>query len=354
MTSNRLGLGRRLITIPGPMSELPTPALSCARSTGSVFPIAILILCCLFWGFSFPAMQISASTFEDALESSSAHVAGVRGELAARSIFNSWRFALATAAFYLLTFARHRQFSRADVLGGLIVGMTFCLGILLQIIGLRYTMPSTSSFLTALSVIFAPLAQTLLLRRPLGTRTAIAVLIALAGIFILSQPNPHAATAETIVEKPPIPHLGEILTVIGSLLFTAQILAIDHFGQRADPIRLTLIMLGITAIASFIIGVGLGGLRFHQGSVVNRLVHDGKFLACFVGLALVSSMLSQYLMNRYQPLVAPATAAVVYCLEPVFATLFSVVFGTERLSAITIIGGSIIFMAVLLVARKNS
>ena len=54
-----------------------------------------------------------------------------------------------------------------------------------------------------LCVIFAPLAQTLLFRRPLGTRTIIAVLIALLGMFILSQPNPNAATAQTIVQTPP-------------------------------------------------------------------------------------------------------------------------------------------------------
>ncbi|HEV8292494.1 MAG TPA: DMT family transporter, partial [Tepidisphaeraceae bacterium] len=318
--------------------------------SSTALPIAILILCCLFWGFSFPAMQISASTFEKALESSSVPIDGMRGELAARSIFNSWRFALATAAFFLFTFPRYRHFSRADVVGGLLVGLTFCLGILLQLIGLRYTLPSTSSFLTALSVIFAPLAQTLLLGRPLGSRTVIAVIVALIGMFILSQPNPHATTSETIAETPPFPHLGEILTIIGSLLFTAQILSIDHFGQLADATRLTFIMLLATCLLSLVIGVSLGGLRFHRAPVFSLLAHDGKFLACFAGLALISSMLSQYLMNRYQPLVAPATAAVVYCLEPVFGTLFSVAFATERLSAITIIGGSIILLAVLLVA----
>jgi len=171
-------------------------------------------------------------------------------------------------------------------------------------------------------------------------------------MFILSQPNPHATTPQTIAQTPPIPHLGEILTIIGSLLFTGQILSIDHFGQSADATRFTLVMLLVTVVVSFIIGLSLGGLRFHRAPVFSLLWHDPKFLACFAGLALVSSMLSQYLMNRYQPLVAPATAAVVYCLEPVFGTLFSVAFATERLSAITILGGSIILIAVLLVAKS--
>jgi drug/metabolite transporter (DMT)-like permease len=298
-------------------------------------------------------MQISASSFEKALETASAHTPGTRGELASRCIFNAWRFALATTCYFLLTFPRQCHFTRADFVGGSAVGLTFCVGILLQLIGLRYTLPSTSSFLTALSVIFAPLAQAILLRRPLGLRTSIAALIALFGMLILSQPNPHANTPQTIAETPPIPHLGEILTIIGSLLFTSQILAIDHFGQSADATRLTLIMLLITCLFSLIFGLTLGGARFHRAPVFSLLLHDKSFLACFAGLALLSSMLSQYLMNRYQPLVSPATAAVVYCLEPLFGTLFSVAFATERLSAVTLLGGSIILLAVLLVAKSS-
>jgi len=317
------------------------------------FPISILILCCLFWGFSFPGMQISAAIFEKSLADSAVDVGSAAGQIGSRSIFNAWRFALASAAFYLLTFPRQRHFSRFEVLGGLAIGLTFCVGILLQLIGLRYTLPSTSSFLTALSVIFAPLAQTLLLRRPPGTQTIIAIVVALIGMFILSQPNPHATTPQTIAQTPLVPHLGEILTIIGALLFTAQILSIDHFGQRADPTRLTLIMLASTAIVSFILGLSLGGASLHRSAVLGSLIHSQTFIICFVLLALMSSMFSQYLMNRYQPLIPPATAAVVYCLEPVFGTLFSVAFGTERLSAITIVGGCIIVAAVLIVARKT-
>ena len=337
------------------MPERPLIGHSTRPATASIaLPISILILCCLFWGFSFPGMQISAAIFEKLLSDSGIDIANTRGQLSSRSIFNAWRFALASATFFLLTFPRQRHFSRSDLLGGLIVGLTFCIGILLQLIGLRYTLPSTSSFLTALSVIFAPLAQTLLLRRPPGKRTILAIIVALVGMFILSQPNPHATTPQTIAETPPFPHLGEILTIVGALLFTVQILTIDHFGQVADPTRLTLIMLASTSIASFILGLSLGGAPFHRGAVLHSLIHNQTFLICFVLLALLSSMLSQYLMNRYQPLIPPATAAVVYCLEPVFGTLFSVAFATERLSAITMIGGVIIILAVLIVARKNA
>src|SRR6266480_7760063 len=108
--------------------------MQAARSVA--LPISLLVLCCLFWGFSFPAMQISANHFDTVLDQASIPHAGPTGQLASRSIFNAARCALATLAFYLLTFPRQRHFSRPDMLGGLWVGLTFCLGILCQLIGL--------------------------------------------------------------------------------------------------------------------------------------------------------------------------------------------------------------------------
>src|SRR4051812_27132932 len=107
-----------------PQSAL-TPPTTRAQSASIALPIAVLVLCCLFWGFSFPAMQITAGIFEKSLDDASLSIPGTRGQLASRSVFNAWRFAIATAALFLLTFRRYRHFSRADIVGGLIVGLTF-------------------------------------------------------------------------------------------------------------------------------------------------------------------------------------------------------------------------------------
>jgi drug/metabolite transporter (DMT)-like permease len=328
-------------------------AIRAPQSPRQTLAISILALCCLCWGFSFPAMQITANKLENAIAASSIQLPAATGELTTRATFNAWRFAFASLVYLLITFPRQRNFSRTDILGGLAVGSTFCIGILLQLIGLRYTLPSTSSFLTALSVVFAPLAQAILLRRRVGVPTILAIIIALIGMIVLNQANPDAHTARTLVRNPPIPHLGEILTIIGALIFTFQILAIDRFGPKADPNRLTFIMLLSCCLLSLIIGLSLGGHRLHRIEILSKLSADKSFLLNFAGLFIVSSAIAQHLMNKYQPLVSPATASVVYCLEPVFGTLFSVAFGTERLSAITIVGGIIILSSVVIVARKS-
>jgi drug/metabolite transporter (DMT)-like permease len=55
-------------------------------------------------------------------------------------------------------------------------------------------------------------------------------------------------------------------------------------------------------------------------------------------------------MNACQPLVAPARATVIYCLEPVFALLASLGFGQETLTGLTCLGGAIVIGAALMVS----
>src|SRR5437773_870899 len=89
-------------------------------------------------------------------------------------------------------------------------------------------------------------------------------------------------------------------------------------------------------------------------NVVAGLLGDWWLIAGILSLVFFSSVIALHLMNAYQPHVSPAMASVVYCLEPVFATLFSVLFGMEALTVMTIGGGAVILGAVLIVARGSS
>ena len=59
--------------------------------------------------------------------------------------------------------------------GGLVVGGLMALGMFLQIVGLRYTLPSVSAFITALAVVFAPVMQAMFLKERVGGRIWAAV-----------------------------------------------------------------------------------------------------------------------------------------------------------------------------------
>ncbi|HXE53100.1 MAG TPA: DMT family transporter [Tepidisphaeraceae bacterium] len=314
--------------------------------------IVILTLCCVWWGFSFPAMQIGAASVDRVVLNGRQAHQPMRTRLAIRGRYNGWRFGIAGLICLGLAGSGGGRYRRQDVVGGVLIGFFFGAGMLLQICGLQYTLPSVSSFLTALSVVFTPLAQALVFRKPVSGRVWLAVALATAGMIVLSRGNPLANASNTIALIPPVAYLGQAMTILGAMFFTAQILCVDRFGQTADPAKLTAIMLLTSGAMNFLIGTVAGGELLNRVQVIATLGRDFTFLWTFAGLVLLSSVLTMQLMNTWQPRISPATAAVVYCLEPVFGTLFSVAFRTERLTIVTLAGGFMILVAVLTIVRK--
>jgi drug/metabolite transporter (DMT)-like permease len=312
--------------------------------------VAVLAFCCVCWGYSFPVMKVAVAAFERNLPSSAP--ASLSRELAVNATFIGWRFGLAAILYWLLTHRQQRGYSRSDLHGGVVVGLAFTAGMVFQIAGLRYALPSVSGFLTALAVVYAPLAQSFLIKRRVGLMTWMAIIVAIAGIAILSLPQP-GAVASLPPPVPPVAFFGEALTIFGALLFTGQILALDHYGQTANTTRITFVMFVASGVSATVIGAVAGGPAIYNGEFLRAVVCDPTFQWSLLTLIVLSSVVAMHLMNGYQPLMSPAMACVVYCLEPVFATLFSVLFKTEKLTGTTMLGGMVILVAVLLVARQK-
>lgn len=321
------------------MSVPPLPAWASAAPVQRRRALLWLALACVAWGWSFPAMKWGT-------EAVSARTGS--GVLAASATFIAWRFLLAALLYGAVTFRHQRGFTRADWLGGLTVGGTFVAGLYLQIIGLRYTLPSVSSFLTALYVVLLPLAQSWFLKRPPRLLLWLAVALALGGLAVLGTAGDGGP-----VTRPPFPACGEVLTLLGAVLFTAQILFLDRYAPEARTERLSLVMFAVTALGGWAVALALpeGRAALH-GDAFARLGGDYTFSWALLSTTLFSSVLAFHLMNRHQPNLAPSVAGVVYCLEPVFATLWSVLLGGEEFRRSLFIGGGLILSGVLLAAWR--
>ena len=310
--------------------------------------VGMLVLCCVLWGYSFPVMQVATRAFDEHLLGE--WQGGKARDLAARALFNGLRFGLAGAVYAALTWRRQRGFVRGDVIGGVAVGAFFAAGMLLQVTGLRWAFPSVSSFLTALAVVFAPLGQAVILRRPVGGATWVAVGFAMVGMTLLGWPKPEAAAGNTFVRVPPVPHLGEMLTVAAATPVHGADPRGGSVRARADAVRLTLVMLVTTSVLSLLVGIGIGGPAMVRWEAVAGLARDSRVQWTMATLVAFSSVAALHLMNTYQPRVSPATASVIYCTEPLFGTAFSLAFATERLTVLTVAGGAAVLASVLVVA----
>lgn len=310
----------------------------------------MLALCCLFWGLSFPLMQMAADGFARGARWIERPVVQ---DLALRATYIGWRFGAAGLLYALMTFRSQRRYRPSELHGGLIAGIFFTAGNVLQMAGLRYALPSVSAVLTSMVVVFTPFLQYFVLRRKVGSSTWQAVAIALLGIIVLSLPNPSAAAALTLTVVAPVRWLGEAATLVASMLFTGQVLTVDHFGKDADPRRFTLVMFMTAAVVSVVVGLITGGGALYAQSTLLAVAGDRRFLLVSLAIVVVCSMGAFHLMNTAQPLVSPAVASVVYCLEPVFATAWSVVLGTEAITWLTLTGGGLVVLAMMRLARTH-
>lgn len=310
---------------------MPAPPVSRRLAQG---PAALmLVVCCLCWGLSFPLMPLVMSSLHAA------------GEAARGATVNGWRYLLAAA---LLAMAMRGLPSRADLRGGLVLGGFMAGGMFLQILGLSWVVPSVSGMITALPVLLTPMAQALILRRAVPLRVWVASAIAVVGCVVLTLGAAEAQSAGSLVSAPPFAHAGEIVTVLAALCFTGMILAIDHHGPRCDATRMTMVLFLVVGAVNLAIALAVGGLVLHDAVVITGVLGEVRWIAAMAALVVFSSIGATWLMNRAQPALTPARAAVIYCLEPVFALIFSLLLGQERLTAATVSGGALVIGAALL------
>lgn len=244
--------------------------------------------------------------------------------------FLALRFTL--AALVLLPFflrldrpARSERMVRSW-LPGMAVGVALFAGYAFQTFGLRYTTPAKAGFITGLSVVLVPLGQALFLRRAPGRGPVLGVILATAGLGLLS------------LEPDLSIRLGDVLVLGCAVSFAAHILLVGRFAPTWPPIRLAFVQIATVAVLSS--GMALAverPLSWPPGNV--------WFAAAFTGL--LATSLAFFLQSRAQQATSPTHTALIFAAEPVFAGLFSFLLIGEVLGPRQILGSALIVAGML-------
>src|SRR5450830_1179960 len=202
----------------------------------------------------------------------------------------------------------------------------------LQTIGLQTILSSQSAFITALYVPFVPLLQWLVLGRRPGLMPSIGIMLAFAGLMLLTGP------AGASLNFSP----GEIATLIGAVAIAAEIILISAFAGQVDVRRVTVVQLATASLLSFLMVVPMG-----------EVLPGFSWLLLFsaVGLGLTSAVI-QVAMNWAQQSVSPTRATLIYAGEPVWAGVVGRIAG-ERFPPIAMVGAALIVAAVVVSELKT-
>lgn len=238
------------------------------------------------------------------------------------------RFTVATLLFLVVSVVRRRAPSAVEWRLGVGNGVLMVGAFFLQALGLRWTSAGSSAFLTCAGTLFAAFHAWLLLRQRPSPMLFAGLLLALAGSAIMSLDGAL--------------HLGkgELITLAGASLYALQIVWVARFAGDVDPLSVTLVQAGVTALA-------LVPFAGDPRPVFATLTAAGW--RDFAYLAIAGSTIAPVFQVYAQQTLAAGRVALLFALEPVFALVFALTFGGERFVVRWWFGAAMILVAVVLV-----
>ena len=204
-------------------------------------------------------------------------------------------------------------------------------GFCFQTVGFVYTTPSNNAFLTSVYVIIVPLIAFFLFRRKPDIHELIGAAIAMVGISVL-----------TFNHGGPV-NIGDILTLLCAVAFAFQIFYTTKFMKDKDPVGITIMMIASCFVLSS------GGMLI-EGNKFTMPPSEGIYAILF--LALISTFFSTILQNYGQKFTTETRAAIFFSTEALWGTIFSVIFLNEVVTVKLIIGGLLIFTAIVIAETK--
>jgi drug/metabolite transporter (DMT)-like permease len=243
--------------------------------------------------------------------------------------FLALRFAVAAAALGLAWLARRDRPTPGLWRHGLLLGLCMLGGFAFQTLGLRYTTPARSGFLTGLSVLLVPFIARYALGRRVPAFAWVGVALALAGMLALTRPFAAGEISAAV-------RLGDVLTVGCALCYALQITWTSEWSSRHPLVALVFLQVATTLAGSFLL-LPLEPLRIAWGAPLAGTV-------LFTGIGMTAGAF--FLMNWAQRHTSAVRAALIFSLEPVAAALFSNLVGGEPLGFWDWAGGALIVAGV--------
>ncbi len=226
--------------------------------------------------------------------------------------------AVAPRAVRRLTPDARRQ---AAVLGGL-----YGVAQILQTAGLAHTPASVSGFITGMYVVATPLFAAVLLRNRITGVTWLAVLLAAAGLGVLTLQGFSVG-------------YGEALTLVAAMLYALHIVGLGAWSTSQDALGMSILQVVMVAVICLVASAPHGIVLPDNGQDWLSVVYMAVFPAA---LALLGQTWAQAHLSATR-------TAIVMSMEPVFAAFFAVLLGGESVTTRMLVGGLMVLAAMLTV-----
>jgi len=210
-----------------------------------------------------------------------------------------------------------------------VLGLVYAGAQIVQSFGLEIISPAVSGFITGLYVVLTPMLAWLLLRSRVGRRAWLGALVSVVGLGLLS------------IQGFSIGY-GELLTLLSAAGFALHIVLLGRWSSSDEAVALSVVQLFACGVACLVVAVPDGV----------ALPQNGTGWLMLLYLAVVSGAVAMLAQTWAQVHLPANRAAIAMSMEPVFATLWSVLFVAEPLTWRLLAGGGLMLAGMLIVELR--
>lgn len=253
-------------------------------------------------------------------------------------LFNQLRMLLAFAALALLNAREWRRMTKASLISGAIAGVLLAIGYELQTVGLVYTTPARSAFLTGLVVVLVPLFSAWpLLRAADAHPPRLAHLLGATGAFlgIVLLTTPAGTPLQEFTRGI---NRGDVLSLLCAIAFSLHLLSLSHLARRVPTRQLATLQIGFAALA----------MTFATPVLEHTYLHwTGSLIFALLVCAIFATAAAFSIQSWAQKHLQASHTAMLLALEPAFALAISLFYFGERLSLRSGIGAGLILISLI-------
>jgi drug/metabolite transporter (DMT)-like permease len=222
------------------------------------------------------------------------------------------RFGVAGFIMAALCWRSLQKVTRLEWEQGIGLGVFGGLGIFFQMDGLPHTDASVSAFLTQFYCLVIPIWVAWRQRVVPRFAVILSTVMVLAGVAVLSRFDWRQFKMGR----------GEAETLLAAVFFAGQILWLErpkYAGNRVS--NFTVIMFGVIVLLMAPLALGTG-----PGIQALARAYSAPSVLALAGIVIFGCTLIAYtVMNVWQPHVTATEAGLIYCVEPLYASLFAAV-----------------------------
>lgn len=252
-------------------------------------------------------------------------------------IFLGIRFGISTVLYFVFFPGSLKHLNLLALKHSFVIAFFLFAGFAFQTLGLKYTTASKSGFITGMLVIFTPVAQLVIERKPPKIGNLIGIFLVTLGLLFLT--SSESSIGSFVYSLGKNFTIGDFLTLLCAIMFALYIVYLDIYSRLHPTSALVLVQLATTSIFSFLIASLFEEIRLN---------FSFQLLFALIYTSLLATIFATYIQTEYQKFTTPTRAAVIFTMEPVFAGIIAWIFLNERFSNFALLGSALMLGGLLI------